>query len=369
MADQFKTECSIVLVTEGLAGQPGGIQRVSRGVAEAAKCQEGDWIFWSSNDISPREAGRIKIRGFGGDYRRMLMEACVSELPAHCEKISCWHLALSPIAAILATRLHCSYDIFLHGIEAWGSLSPWQHLSVLAARRVAANSTHTLRMFRARHPHLAHVPGRVLSLGLNAELVGTASPGGDAARRVSTPRADDPYFLTVTRLGEDYKGEKWLLKSFAALRLHHPRVRLICVGEGPSRASLEEYARNLNLDATAVVFTGRVDDARLAELYAGCLGFALLSTGEGFGLVFLEAMYWAKPCIGVRGDASEELVRDGVTGFTVPPGDAPAVVNAMESLFLNPELQKRMGENGQRDVKEKYMPEHFQRRLGEYLVG
>jgi len=93
---------------------------------------------------------------------------------------------------------------------------------------------------------------------------------------------------------------------------------------------------------------------------------------EPFGRVILEAMACQKPVIGARGGAITELVVDGETGLTYPPGDAGALANAISSLVGRPEEAARLGRNGHERLVSRF---HIRRnveatmRLYERVVG
>ena len=86
-----------------------------------------------------------------------------------------------------------------------------------------------------------------------------------------------------------------------------PGARLVVAGDGDDRPRLEARAAALGLGG-AVLFTGFVSEATLAELYRRAAVFVMPSLGEGFGLVYLEAMRAGKPCVAARGSAAEEVV-------------------------------------------------------------
>jgi phosphatidylinositol alpha-1,6-mannosyltransferase len=133
----------------------------------------------------------------------------------------------------------------------------------------------------------------------------------------------DPVILAVSRLDprEPYKGIELLLRAVALARADEPALRLRIVGDGADRDRLRGVSRALGLD-DAVVFTGSLDDKALRTEYERCRIFALPSTREGFGLVFLEAMAHGKPCVGVRAGAVPELV-DSDSGLLAPPTTLP----------------------------------------------
>ncbi len=360
----LQTGSRIILVTDGLDGQAGGVQRVTRSVLDAVKNDGIRSLIWSSNDTGSEELfdkkDDVHIRCFRRRYFQMGLAALAAKLPASCQKVLCWHLRLSPIAALLAWRLDCPFEVFLHGVEAWGSFSPWVRKSLQRAQAFGVNSQYTLNRFREAHPELAHKPGQVIALGLNREFVSSA-PSERNMEMDSTP-----FFLTVTRFAESYKGEEMLLQAFQIIRKIHPKLRLVCVGEGPRQNHWRGYADSLGL-GEAVRFTGHIPDDELTTLYQRSRAFILLSEGEGFGIAFLEAMYYGKPCVATRVDASPEIVRDGVTGLLVTPRAPAAAAAAMQQLLENPDLHKRLGEEGRKTVLSNYMPEHFQQRLGDWM--
>lgn len=349
----------LVLVTAGLDGQVGGIQRVTRAVQDALLEEGRQDIIWSSNDVNSGTHENIQICSFNSHYRVMCLKALAYWNPK-IKSIYCFHLALSPVAALLAFKFRCPFHVFLHGTESWGKLS-WQvKYSLKRASSFGSNSKYTYHRFSKTHPDLAKADFRLVPLGLNKEFIGsTQNPTGYSPKFKK-------YFLTVTRFEEEYKGLETLLVSFQKVYSRFPDVGLVIVGEGVRRPSVKKYAESLEVSA-AVQFTGRISDAELTSLYRDCLCFILLSQGEGFGIVFTEAMYFGKPCISTDADASQELVKSQQTGFAVPPGNVEATAEAMTRLVDEPGLASRLGANARSMVLANYMPEHFSKRLKEFM--
>jgi len=182
------------------------------------------------------------------------------------------------------------------------------------------------------------------------------SPAMTASRDSGESRPDDSElrFLFVGRL-ERRKGIDTLLAAAPEVLRRFPRARLDIVGDdslaraegGTYRAAFEARADIADV-AARIVFHGRVGEAALREHYRGCDALVAPSRYESFGLVFVEAMMFAKPVIAGRAGGAREVIAEGVTGLLVPPGDAPALGDAMTRLASDPGAACAMGEAGRR---------------------
>jgi glycosyltransferase involved in cell wall biosynthesis len=99
------------------------------------------------------------------------------------------------------------------------------------------------------------------------------------------------------------------------------------------------------------------------ELYRRAAVFALPSRGEGFGLVYLEAMAHRLPCLGSPHDAAKEVIEHGTTGLLVDPQSRSALATAIVELLKNVELRKRLGESGYERLLTQFTFERFQTRF------
>ena len=153
------------------------------------------------------------------------------------------------------------------------------------------------------------------------------------------PARQDGGPLEIVFVGQavERKGLPVLLRAFEALRDHVP-ARLTLVG--PTREEIEP----LLLDTRGVEALGKVGDdeksrrlARADVLCAPSLG------GESFGMVLTEAFAHGTPVVASNIAGYADVVRDGVDGVLVPPGDGTAVAAALRDLALDPERRRRMG--------------------------
>ena len=131
-------------------------------------------------------------------------------------------------------------------------------------------------------------------------------------------------------------------------------------------AWLEDFAEK-NGVGRHVHFLSGLHNAELAACYAACEIFALPSRGEGFGLVYLEAMACGKPVIGGMHGGAPELIQDGVTGYLVPHGDPIQLATALQTLLADPQHAKEMGARGRQTVDHEYRFPNFAKALKKIL--
>jgi glycosyltransferase involved in cell wall biosynthesis len=161
---------------------------------------------------------------------------------------------------------------------------------------------------------------------------------------------------------ERYKGHDQILEALPRVLELCPNVHLVVAGEGDDRRRLEEKADYLGIGA-AVLFAGFTSEATLAELYRRCAVFVMPSRGEGFGLVYLEAMRAARPVVAALGSAAEEIVVDGETGLLVDPDDRERLARTLARLLRDAGGARRMGWAGRERWERELGLDRFRERL------
>jgi len=157
---------------------------------------------------------------------------------------------------------------------------------------------------------------------------------------------------------ERYKGHDQVIDAWPAVVARVPDAQLVIVGTGDDRPRLMNKAEQSSA-AASILFTGFVPDATLDTLYRRAALFALPSRGEGFGLVYLEAMARGVPCVGSIHDAAREVIADGETGRLVDQGDVGALAEAIAALLIDETQRLAMGEAGRLRVRDCFTFEHF----------
>ena len=131
---------------------------------------------------------------------------------------------------------------------------------------------------------------------------------------------------------EKYKGYDEIIRALPKIVSEVPDVAYVIVGEGDDSARISRLVRELGL-GERVALTGRVSDAELLDYFNLCDVFAMPSLGEGFGIVFLNALACGKPVVAGDKDASREAVLNGELGILVDPQSEPEIIRAIESVL------------------------------------
>jgi phosphatidylinositol alpha-1,6-mannosyltransferase len=165
---------------------------------------------------------------------------------------------------------------------------------------------------------------------------------------------------------EGYKGIDAVIQALPDIRRKVPSLSYTVVGGGTDLGRLQQLAQDCGV-ADLVRFTGEVEHRQLLREYQECDVFALPSTGEGFGLVFLEAMSFAKPVVAVATGGPLDVVQDGITGRLV--GSPDRVSGALLELLLDHDKARTMGARGRARLQDTFSFERYVDRWRETLKG
>jgi glycosyltransferase involved in cell wall biosynthesis len=242
----------------------------------------------------------------------------------------------------------------LHGVA--DGLSDLVAGNARAARRRGRDGWYYLtgerllcRATRARMVVPSHAVARfaVDHIGLDAGVVDVVPNGVDVARFSPRPRPNGS--LTAIWLGvmAQVKRLDTLVEALAEV----PELELLLVGSGPERDAVEKAACERGV-AGRVAFRGRVADP--ASGFAEADLFVLPSAAENCPLALLQAMACGLPVVASRVGGVPEIVRDGVDGLLVPPGQVAALASALRTLVADSARRRAMGGHARQRVIRHY---------------
>jgi len=182
------------------------------------------------------------------------------------------------------------------------------------------------------------------------------------APRPSALAPRPPVVLYVARMGNQWKGHRYLIEAMSGL----PEAELWLVGDGEIRSELEQQVAELGL-ANRVKFLGQRSD--VPQLLRQADVFCLPSLTEGLPLTVIEAMATRLPVVATSVGGLPELVVDGETGFLVEPKNPAALRDRLARLLSDRALRERMGTAGRRRVEDQFSLPTMLRRTREIYEG
>jgi colanic acid/amylovoran biosynthesis glycosyltransferase len=235
---------------------------------------------------------------------------------------------------------------------SWHAVDIWKDRNILAekirgAALVLTCTRHNFGYLRSLAPESARTV-KLAYHGIRFDRLGVPTP----------PPEGTPVILAIGRLVEK-KGFHHLLDACAVLRDEGVAFRLRVVGEGPWEARLREQSVLLGL-ADRVEWLGALPNAETLDAVRASTVLAAPSIPaadgdiDGIPNVILEAMALARPVVGADFSGIPEVVRDGVTGRLVPPGDAAALARALADVLAHREMAARLGAAGAAFVREHF---------------
>ncbi|MCK5124931.1 MAG: glycosyltransferase family 4 protein [candidate division Zixibacteria bacterium] len=161
-----------------------------------------------------------------------------------------------------------------------------------------------------------------------------------------------PIFLSVAR----YTRQKRLFDIVYAadiLNKEGLKFNIIMVGEGPLKTELHQVTQEKGI-AESFTIGPLVAQQKLAQLYQECDCVLLVSEGEGFGLILVEAGLTGRPVIGSKSGGITDVLRHDVNGLLIDLGDVNMLAKHMKSIILDIELKKRLGKEAHCIATEKF---------------
>jgi glycogen synthase len=417
---QGKFFMHIVLVTPAYPPLPGGGERyvdalaiglIHQGfrvtVITSAAVTEADFWTGSTNELESENGPeglriiRCPVRAFPGGRRGLMLwrkamvvlsalpgdqSAILSRMAGWIPPIDGLRNALAGVAGI--DIIHAFNISWEHGLVVADTIArqsglplmttPFAHLGTGRDDPVARNSTmdHQLAILRrsARVLVLTDVERvELAAYGIPIDRIAVIGGGVDPPPPNAHPAGSpDPtwpekYGVFIGRLSRD-KGAIDAAKAVIMARSRGSDITLLMAGS--ITPEFERYHNRLDpADRAAIHLLGIVLDQQKHRLLSGAAFLTLPSRSDSFGIVLLEAWSYGVPVIAARAGGIPGVVDEGENGLLVPYGDVAALAGAIERLLDNPDLARRLGENGQTKVEQHYNWDKVtQRALEQYMA-
>ncbi len=260
-------------------------------------------------------------------------------LQQHPDLIISTHVNFTLVAYWLKRFAGIPYWAVAHGVDVWDIQKPMLKRAIESADRILAVSHYTRdRLLEEQNLDPAKVV--VLPNTFDADRFQIQPKPNHLLQRYGL-KPDQPVMLTVCRLAADeqYKGYDRVLEALPKIRQALPGVHYLVVGKGNDRSRLKRLIAELELQ-NSVTLAGFVSDEELGDHYNLCDVFAMPSKGEGFGIVYLEAMACGKAVLGGNQDGAIDALCQGKLGALVDPDDVDAIaqslIQILQGTYPNP---------------------------------
>jgi phosphatidylinositol alpha-1,6-mannosyltransferase len=314
----------LALVPDAYGGR-GGIAQYNRDFLGAI----AEMNIFSSITVLPRQTldppqppqGVRQLRAHAGRFGYSVA-ALRAALVQPVDLVFCGHLFMAPLAVLIARLKGAKLIVQTHGIETWSRPSKPQRAAVEQADLVLSVSRHTRAAVLS---WAAIAPERVLVVPNTVREMFT--PGDGSAQRAVLGLGDKCVLLTVGRMhpGERYKGHDRVIAAIPQLVKRGHDICYLVVGEGDDRPRLEALAVQVGV-SDRVKCLGATEPQTLSEIYRAADLFVMPSTGEGFGVTFLEAMASGTPALGLDVAGARDALGEGELGIAVSENEVPTAI-------------------------------------------
>lgn len=347
----------------------GGLQQYNRNFSDALESEfaAAEFTMLSFYDSPENELKR---------WRNIKTYLCGSSRPKAFKKIGCifgailtyfkekpgflicGHVNLAPLGLFLKKAFSIKYAVLTQGIDVWNIKKGIRYYGLKEADLILTVSRYTKDRMLANGISAKKI--KFLLHSVNITLFCRKSPDKTLLHKLSLQ--NKRILLTVSRINSRgrHKGHDTMLE---VLREMGDEYVWLVIGGGDDLPRLRQKARSLNI-SQQTRFLGEIANEKLVDYYCLSDVFIMLSKGEGFGRVFLEAMACGRPVIAGDADGSREPLMDGKLGFLVNPDDREEIKNTIKLVFAG-FGERTDSEYLRREVEINFGKEVFNKRVKE----
>jgi glycosyltransferase involved in cell wall biosynthesis len=237
----------------------------------------------------------------------------------------------------------------------FGKKSPFMIMNTLSAAWIANSNAVQAKYGRYMNLEKSKVIYYSMHRGPKAEIFSIESQLPSIRRR-------EAFRCIIVGTLFENKGQEDAVRAVAELKKRDILVELLVVGDGKPeyRSHLIKICAEKSIEKQ-VVFMGHIENP--SSLLDGSDVALVCSKAEAFGRVTVEAMLAGKPVIGANGGATPELVHDGYNGLLYKAGDFAELASKIQYLHENPEVARKIGENGKQWAQEMFSERRYAEEL------
>ena len=350
----------ILFLTLRVFSATGGIEKVCRVAGKAmyefCKRYQQELEICSLHDgktdaLKNRYLPAYHFSNFAGAKTNFVVEAIKKGQRSRLIVVSHVNL-LFPAWCIKKLKPSTKVVLFAHGIEIWDQLPARKKMMLQCVDRFICVSKYTQSRLET-----------VQDIGVDRTVVinncldpflppmkHEALSEEDLLRKYQLQKGDQ-VIITLTRIAttEQYKGYDDVLKAMALLENKNIKYMLAGKYDASEFEKIQQLIVSLKL-ADRVSMPGFIPDEDIGPLFNLATVYAMPSSKEGFGIVFIEAMHYGLPVIGGNADGSVDALLNGALGTLVTPGNIEELRAALEKVFKDPEVHQ---------PNEKILNDHF----------
>jgi len=249
------------------------------------------------------------------------------------------------MAGWLIKKVNPSAKIILiaHGIEIWGKLNISKKKMLPVCDHIICVSRFTAQKIKSLH----QFPADKISIINNCIDPFLPMPvvhfSAQKLKQQYGIENDETVLMTLTRLSakDRYKGYDCVLDALVLLKKNNRKIKYLLAGSYSESEKIVVDALITKHGLTDnVILTGYIPDENLTAHFCMADIYVMPSTKEGFGIVFIEAMYYGVPVIAGNQDGSVDALLNGELGLLIEPNNPIAIANAVEEMMTNKETYK-----------------------------
>lgn len=278
-----------------------------------------------------------KYTGFGLDKLKFTINSIRKGLQS--DWIILGHINLAIIGFFIKLFAPSKKIILIcHGIEVWGPVSGIKRRVLKSAQKILAVSSYT----KSRIVGVHGIDNDKIEIFHNTVDPYFKLPHKFDKDTVLLSRygfsKNDFVLFTLCRVSskEQYKGYDRVIQALGKLKNQYPDIKYLIAGkyDDAEKSRLQTLSRD-NGVADDVVFTGFVKDEEITAHYQLGNVYIMPSRGEGFGIVFIEALSCGSPVIAGNIDGSADAVANGALGTLVNPASIDEIAKAIETYYVD----------------------------------